>query len=193
MDKITIDIFLQSPEKFAKRMKLQHILGALVLTLMGVAFLFINFPALKLIGLISTLTGLLVFYFLLPRNSEKIVTMNRQLRLIEITSFLFLSVGFFAIRNYFNAAFMILMAIAYSAMLYVENQTSAVRQVTFDDDKVAFDGFNKHFEYQKNEIHQIHLNDKYLTLQTNTGKIYQLLLAQEVDPETQNYLESKYI
>ncbi len=193
MDNIEIDIYLQDPKVQNKRMKLQHILGAAVMLLMGLAFVLYPYPFLRLAGAVSLLSAFLVIYFLIPSNTSKLVKNNYSLRYIEIGSFVLLMIGFILMKRYMNASFMGLLAIAFTALVFFERKTSSVRQVIFSHNGVQFQGLQKQFSFAKNEIDQITFSPKKMTMKFKDSEFLQFLLAEEVSEDEKNYLQNQYL
>ncbi len=192
MNDISISVFLQNPDQSIKRMKLLHILGAVVLLLMGTAFLFYPAMLLKLIGLIAMMTGLLVLYYCLPSKSYELARNNKSLRTIEIACFVFLGIGFLVSLRYVNFAFMLAMAAAYGAMLYVEMQTSSQRFLHFTDKGLEFTSIQKHFFFDDEEIKKVNIDDKKIAIKFADDKFLEFILAQKVPQTTITQLQNRY-
>ncbi len=192
MDNISIDIYLQKPSKMERRIKLQHILAAAVMLLMGVAFIFYEYPLLRLIGIISVASSLLVFYFCLPSMTDRMVVTNRSLRIIEIGTFIILGIGFLISMRYMNFIFMLAMAAAFGVLLYTELQTSMVRRLIFSDQGLEFTSLQKHFYFAPHEIKNVHVGDKNITIKFSDDKFLKLMLAQKVSEKDKELLEKEY-
>ncbi len=192
MDNITINIFLQDPSQQMKKMKIQHILASAVMLLMGVAFIFYDPIGLKLIGVISALSSLIIMYHLLPSQSDKMVVQNKSLRIIEIVTFVLLSVGYLVLMRYMNFVFMIAMAAAFAVLLYTESQTSSVRSLIFSSDGLEFTSIHKHFFFKPEEIKKVVIDDGNITLKFGDDKFLKFILAEKVPEKDKIALEEKY-
>ncbi len=193
MDNIEIEIYLQDPKVQNKRLKLQHILAAAVMLLMGLAFVLYPYPFLRLAGAVSLLSALLIMYFLFPSNADKLVRSNVSLRYIEIGSFVLLMIGFILMKRYMNAGFMALLSLAFTALVFYERRTSSVRQVVFSPSGISFQGLHKKFAFAKNEIEQIVFSPQKLTLKFKDSEFLQFLLVSKVNESDKEYLQNLYL
>ncbi len=192
MDKTSIPIYLKDPKDSVRRIKILHILGAVVMLLMGTAFAFYPEAILKLIGILSGLSGLMILYFCLPSQSYRLLQSNTSLRTIEVVVFLLLSIGFLVLKRYLNFGFMLAMTAAYGAMLYVEQRTSTKRYITFSDEGLEFSSLQKHFFFSPEEISKVQFDDRRVHIKFSDGKFLDFILADKVPNETATEIEQRY-